>query len=218
MILSNKTVICLAETRNTAELIVDQLRFHGFAIRNISVLYRDGARNRKQPHHFDYGGEGGPAEMKGVIGGVAGRNLAAGASPQFPEAGFIVAGPILECLRGGRGGIDAGVIAGALIRMGVPGVQATRYEVRLRLGGILLCVHATTPAEVLQAKFIFHSARAADLVIVERELAATVFSTSARGLTLARPGGFFHPPPDLPAKPVAASPAMGGRTESIPVR
>lgn len=198
MNLSQQSVICLAATRNTAELIVNQLRFHGFAIKNLSVLYRDEFRNRKQAHHFDYGAEGGgaagPAGTNGVIGGVEGRCLAMGPPADCAREVFIAAGPILESLRGERSGMEAGIIAGALIRMGMPGVQATRYEVRLRLGGILLCVLATTPAELMQAKFIFHGARASDLVVVAGGAAPTVFAMPSRTLPSSARWGFFSPP------------------------
>ena len=51
--------------------------------------------------------------------------------------------------------------------MGLPGSQARHYENRIRLGNILIAVHTESPAEAMQAKYIFTRGLAQDICLTD---------------------------------------------------
>ena len=54
-------------------------------------------------------------------------------------------------------------IAGGLIGMGIPEIEARRYEGKLQEGNILISVHTENAEEVTQAEVIFKHAGAQDI-------------------------------------------------------
>ena len=172
-IMSKQSVFCIAHCRNLAELIVDQLKFYAISNRDISILYSDVETNRRKDHHFgeDWnnlptgGARAGAGEA--VIGGTLGWIMGIGALAVPGAGAFIAAGPIVTSLSAANAGATERRIAGGLTGLGVPESKAKHFEDRIRLGNLLISVHTESPAEAMQAKFIFTRARAQDICFVE---------------------------------------------------
>lgn len=105
------------------------------------------------------------ATTGGVLGGGLGLLAGIGALA-IPGVGpLIAAGPLLAALSGAAAGATVGGIAGALIGMGIPEIEAKRYENRIAEGNILISVHTTTGDEVDRAKDILDRAGAQDISV-----------------------------------------------------
>jgi uncharacterized membrane protein len=76
---------------------------------------------------------------------------------------FIAAGPIIAALSGAAIGAAAGGIAGGLIGLGIPEIEAKRYEGKIKAGNLLISVHTENSAEIKRAKEIFTQAGAQDI-------------------------------------------------------
>ena len=75
----------------------------------------------------------------------------------------IAAGPILAALSGAAVGAAVGGITGGLIGLGIPEIEAKRYEGKVREGNILISVHTENSEEISRAKDIFTTAGAQDI-------------------------------------------------------
>lgn len=160
------SVFCIASSENKAHDIITRLKSAGFGNNDISVLFPDKSTthqfaheaNTKAPEAAVAG-----ASTGGLVGGTLG--LLAGLSLlAVPGVGpFIAAGPIFAALSGIAVGAAVGGIAGALIGMGIPEIEAKRYEDRIRGGNILISAHSTNAAEIRKAKDIFERANASDI-------------------------------------------------------
>jgi hypothetical protein len=168
--MKNKSVFCIAADRGQADQIVDQLKCAEFSNNDISVLFADKATT----HDFAYkkstkAPEGAVtgAGTGGVVGGALGWIAGIGALA-IPGAGpFIAAGPIVGALSGAAIGAAAGGIAGGLIGLGIPELEAKRYEGKIKAGSILISVHAENSEEIKKAKDIFKEAEAKDICCAE---------------------------------------------------
>jgi hypothetical protein len=99
----------------------------------------------------------------GVIGGALGWVAGIGALA-IPGVGpFIAAGPIIAALSGAAVGAAVGGIAGGLIGLGIPEIEAKRYEGKIKEGNILISVHTENSEEITLAKDIFTKAGAQDI-------------------------------------------------------
>lgn len=164
--MSQKSVFCIATTRYQADLIVDQLKSARFSSNDISALFADKdtshdfahEKNTKAPEGAVTG-----AGTGGVIGGTLGwiAGIGALAIPGFGP--FIAAGPIMAALSGAAIGATVGGVTGGLIGMGIPELEARRYEGKLQEGNILISVHTENSAEITRAKDIFTQAGAQDI-------------------------------------------------------
>jgi Protein of unknown function (DUF1269). len=76
---------------------------------------------------------------------------------------FIAAGPIMAALSGAAVGATTGGIVGGLIGMGIPEIEAKRYEGKLKSGNYLIAVHTHDSKQEDRAKEIFKSAGAEDI-------------------------------------------------------
>lgn len=105
------------------------------------------------------------ATTGGIIGGTLGLLAGIGALA-IPGLGpFIAAGPILATLSGiGAGGTLGGII-GALIGAGIPEYEAKRYENKLKSGGVLIAVRATSDEVAKRVKDILQKNGAEDVTI-----------------------------------------------------
>ena len=167
--MSKKSVFCIATSRPQAEKIVDQLKGANFSNDDISALFSD----RESAHDFAHekhtkAPEGAITGVGtgGIIGGALGWIAGIGALA-IPGVGpFIAAGPILAALSGAAIGATVGGITGALIGMGIPELEAKRYEGKLKEGNILISVHTESSEEVTRAKEIFDHAGAEDICTV----------------------------------------------------
>ena len=62
----------------------------------------------------------------------------------------------------GVGGAAGGII-GALVGMGIPEYEATRYEGRIKEGGVLLSAHCDTAEQITRAKDVLKATGAEDI-------------------------------------------------------
>ncbi len=164
--MSKKSVFCIATSRGLADRIVDQLKAASFSNNDISVLFPDKGTTRDFAHEKNTKAPEGAvagASTGGVVGGALGWVVGIGALA-IPGVGpFIAAGPILAALSGAAIGAAAGGIAGGLIGLGIPELEAKRYEGKVKEGNILLSVHTENSEEIKRAKEIFTNAGAHDI-------------------------------------------------------
>lgn len=188
--MSNKSVFCIATSHEQADQIVDSLKNANFSNNDISALFADKdsthefahEKNTKSPEGAITG-----AGTGGVIGGALGWIAGIGALA-IPGVGpFVAAGPIIAALSGAAIGATVGGVAGGLIGMGIPELEAKRYEGRLQEGNILISVHTEDSDEIDKAKQIFTQANAQD-ICTTRETAAPegdpeegIYNSDSRG-------------------------------------
>jgi hypothetical protein len=164
--MSNKSVFCIATSREQADDIVGQLRSANFSNNDISVLFPDKDSTRDFAHEKNtkapegaVTGAGTGGVIGGALGWVAGIGMLA-----IPGVGpFIAAGPVMAALGGAAIGAAAGGIAGGLIGMGIPELEAKRYEGKVKAGNLLISVHTESSVEISRAKDIFTNAGAQDI-------------------------------------------------------
>jgi hypothetical protein len=161
-----KSVMCIVQTQSQAESIVTQLQGAGFASNDVSVLFpnKDGTKDFAHEHNTKAPeGAVAGAGTGGALGGTLGLLAGIGALA-IPGLGpFIAAGPLLAALSGAAAGAAVGGIAGALVGMGIPEIEAKRYEGKIQGGNLLISVHAETNELAKRAEEIFRAARADDI-------------------------------------------------------
>jgi hypothetical protein len=164
--MSKKSVFCIATSRAKADQIVEQLKAGNFSNNDISVLFADKNASRDFAHEKNTKAPEGAvagAGAGGVIGGTLGWIAGIGALA-IPGVGpFIAAGPIIAALSGVAIGAAIGGIAGGLIGLGIPEIEAKRYEGKIKNGNILISVHTEDSEEISRAKEIFTKAGAQDI-------------------------------------------------------
>jgi len=164
--MSKKSVFCIATSRSQAEQIVEQLKNANFSNNDISALFADKGTSRDFAHEKSTKAPEGAvtgAVTGGVVVGALGWIAGIGALA-IPGVGpFIAAGPIMAALSGAAIGAAVGGIAGGLIGMGIPELEAKRYEGKIKEGNILISVHTDNSAEISRAKEIFTKAGAEDI-------------------------------------------------------
>ena len=164
--MSKKSVFCIATSREQAERIVGQLKTANFSSNDISALFPDKDTTRDFAHEKNTKAPEGAvagAGTGGVVGGALGWIAGIGALA-IPGVGpFIAAGPILAALSGAAIGATVGGIAGGLIGLGIPELEAKRYEGKVKAGNILISVHTENSEEITRAKEIFTNAKAEDI-------------------------------------------------------
>ena len=164
--MSKTSVFCIATSRVQADGIVGQLKNASFSNNDISVLFPDKDSTRDFAHEKNtkapegaVTGAGTGGVIGGALGWVAGIGMLA-----IPGVGpFIAAGPIMAALSGAAIGAAAGGIAGGLIGMGIPELEAKRYEGKVKAGNLLISVHTESSEEISRAKDIFTKAGAEDI-------------------------------------------------------
>jgi hypothetical protein len=160
------SVLCIAQNESSANVIVDNLKNAGFSYNDISVLFPDKRSTRDFAHEKNTKAPEGAvtgAGAGGVVGGTLGL-LAGIGLLAIPGVGpFIAAGPIMAALSGIAVGAAAGGLAGGLIGLGIPEIEAKRYEDKIKGGNILISAHAETSEEINKAKEIFENAGATDI-------------------------------------------------------
>lgn len=170
----SKSVFCIATTMGQAERIVTQLQAQGFAASEISVLLPDTSGTGDFGHvKSSKASEGVTAGVTagGVTGGALGLLAGIGALA-IPGVGpFIAAGPIMAALSGAAVGAATGGIVGGLIGLGIPEIEAKRYDEKLRKGNYLISAHANTSEQIDRAEKIFKDAGAEDISTVSEATA-----------------------------------------------
>jgi hypothetical protein len=164
--MSKKSVLCIATSRQQADRIVEQLKNANFSNNDISALFADKETSRDFAHEKHTKAPEGAATgavTGGVLGGALGWIAGIGALA-IPGVGpFIAAGPIMAALSGAAIGAAGGGIVGALIGLGIPEIEAKRYEGKIKSGNILISVHTDNSDEISRAKDIFTKAGAEDI-------------------------------------------------------
>ncbi len=135
----SKTVIGVFNSRSQAEHAVSQLRDKGFE-KEISIIAKDdqkGGGNR-DGNSVMFGADSAAqgATTGGVVGGLAGLAIGAGALA-IPGLGpIIAAGPIAGMLSGAA----TGGVAGGLIDWGIPEDRSKFYEDKIKAGDMVAAV------------------------------------------------------------------------------
>ena len=164
--MAKSSVFCITKSSSQAEQIVQRLQDSGFPASEISVLFPDtGGKHDIGPVKATKAPEGATtgATAGGVTGGALGLLAGIGALA-IPGLGpFIAAGPIMAALSGAAVGAATGGIAGGLIGMGIPEIEAKRYEEKLKRGNYLISVRTRDGDETDRAKDIFKNAGAEDI-------------------------------------------------------
>ena len=164
--MSKTSVFGIVKSRSQAEQIVESLQDAGFPVSEISVLLpaNEGKHDighvkaTKAPEGATTG-----ATTGGVAGGVLGLLAGIGALA-IPGVGpLIAAGPIMAALSGAAIGAGTGGVVGALVGLGIPEIEAKRYEDKLKSGNYLIAVDASDSDEKDRAKEIFKNAGAEDI-------------------------------------------------------
>ena len=162
----NKSVVGIVEDEARAESLVAALQTAGFTRNDISVLLPDkrGTKdfahehNTKAPEGAVVGVAGG-----GLLGGTLGLLAGIGALA-IPGLGpFIAAGPLMAALSGAAAGAAVGGITGALVGMGIPELEAKKYEGKLRGGNVLLAVHVDDRDQQKRAEQVMKTGGAHDV-------------------------------------------------------
>lgn len=166
--MSNKSVYAIALSEGQANQIVDSLTRSGFVPDDISVLFPDKDTTHEFSHEKNTKAPEGAvtgAASGGVLGGTLGLLAGIGALA-IPGVGpFIAAGPLLAALSGAAAGATVGGIAGGLIGLGIPEIEAKRYENRITDGNILISVVTESGDEVSRAKDVLKNAGAEDISV-----------------------------------------------------
>jgi hypothetical protein len=165
------SVFCIANSYFQASEIVDRLREADIPFDGISTLLADQNAGRV----FDPIREEratGPAIAAASTGAVIGATwgwIAGIGALAIPGAGwFIAAGPIIGAMSGATVGAVLGGIWGALITLGVPVIEAKKYEGHILKGGILISVHAQDDAEIQTAWGIFRQTGARNICCISQ--------------------------------------------------
>jgi uncharacterized membrane protein len=158
-----KTVIGVFESHDQAEKAVAELRQSGFDTNEISIVAKEqqGQGQDTQGDTTMGMGMGTVADgttTGGVLGGLAGLAMGAGALA-IPGLGpIIAAGPIAGLLSGAA----TGGVAGGLIDWGIPEEQGRKYEEEVKKGKILAAVR-THEEKIDSAAEIFRQNGAHDV-------------------------------------------------------
>jgi len=164
----SSSVFCIAKSQTIADTIVARLKDEGFSDNDISVLFPDTSTTRDFAHEKNTKtpegatvGAGAGGVVGGTLGLLAGIGLLA-----IPGVGpLIAAGPIMASLGGIAVGATVGGITGALVGMGIPELEAKRYEGKVKDGNILISVLTEDRDEASAARAIFESEQATDVTI-----------------------------------------------------
>jgi uncharacterized membrane protein len=163
--MSQKSVFGIVKSYSQAEQLVEELQAAGFPASEISVLLPDSegrhdighVKATKAPEGATTGATAG-----GVTGGVLGLLAGIGALA-IPGIGpFIAAGPLMAALSGAAIGAGTGGLVGGLVGMGIPEIEAKRYQDKLKRGNYLIAV-AADGDEKDRAKEIFKNVGAEDI-------------------------------------------------------
>jgi hypothetical protein len=178
-----KSVIGIVESRVQAETLLSSLQSAGVHSSDISVLFPDTTGSQDFAHeHNTKAPEGAVAGVGtgGVVGGTLGLLAGLGALA-IPGLGpLIAAGPLLAALSGAAAGAAVGGLAGALIGLGIPEIEAKRYEGKIRGGNVLIAVHVENSEQQRRAEEVLKRGGAHDINATSEASVPREDRTSAR--------------------------------------
>jgi len=152
------TVVCMTQTRDQAEKIVEALREGNFSNTGISVVLPDVAPSQAlQPVEDNKSAEVAAigAGTGGVLGGVLGWLVGIGALALPGIGPLLAAGPIVAAISGAAVGGTVGGLAGGLTGLGFSDYEVNRYLGRIKEGHALVAVHSDDAAELGRARDLF---------------------------------------------------------------
>ncbi|HHY13721.1 MAG TPA: hypothetical protein GX526_03665 [Thermoanaerobacterales bacterium] len=155
-----KTVIGVFSSEDQAESAVNEMRDSGFNDEEISIVAKDSSQQENLEQDDTTMGMDfrGGTTTGGVLGGLAGLALGAGALT-IPGLGPIIAmGPIAGMLSGAA----IGGVTGGLVDWGVPEDRGKHYEEKVKEGHILTAVR-TDDRKVDKAADILRENGASDV-------------------------------------------------------
>jgi hypothetical protein len=165
----------LYDDRKNLEEAVKELKDSGFQREDISVLLPD--KEASQRLSFEYGtkapeGIATGATTGALLGGSLGWLASIGALA-IPGIGpLIAAGPIVAALAGAGAAGTIGGFAGGLIGLGMPELEAKRYQTEVAKGGVLLAVQCFDVRFADTAKRILDATGARDVLVTGQLKAA----------------------------------------------
>jgi hypothetical protein len=185
------SVMCIVEMQGLAETIVEQVEQAGFPRSDVSVLMPSKSGTKDFAHeHNTKAPEGAVAGVGagGVVGGTLGLLAGIGALA-IPGVGpFIAAGPLVAALSGAAAGAAVGGVAGGLVGMGIPEIEAKRYEGKIKGGNILISVHTNSTEEQKRVEAIYQRNAAHDIFSAS-ESGVPPAAKASKAATLASTGG-----------------------------
>lgn len=160
------SVFGIFQNKISLEQAVDTLKIQKFRNSDISVLMPTKEGTEKFAFEKNTKGPEGVATgaTAGALGGsVFGWLVGAGALA-IPGLGpFVAAGPIISAIAGAGVGGTVGGLAGGLIGLGIPEIEAKKYEGYVKNGGILLSVHVDDSEWEKKAKSILETSGAENI-------------------------------------------------------
>lgn len=190
--LKDKRSVGVFSTRQKAELALEELRDSGFSMDKVSIIARDGDREKdianvevedhdRVGNKADEGATTG-AVTGGVLGGVTGLLVGLGALA-IPGIGPIMlagveATALATALAGGAIGAAAGGLVGGLVGLGIPEERAKVYSDRVTQGDYLVIVDGTE-AEIDRAHKILQSHNIEEYGVYDVPTSNTVNNTAA---------------------------------------
>ncbi len=157
------SVTCMVKSPFQATRIVDRLKTANFPAQSISALLTDPSTG--WPFLQEKNGRTSEGVIAGastgaIIGGTWGWIAGIGALT-IPGVGlFLAVGPVICAMSGVAIGAAMGGVCGGLIGMGIPAIEAKRYEGEIMKGEILLSVPTGSYGDTYRAKDIFDDSRA----------------------------------------------------------
>ncbi len=137
-----KTVTGVFDSYDQAERAVSELRQSGYDTNEISIVAKDekgqNGGDVEGDTTFDMGAIADGTTTGGVLGGITGLAMGAGALAVPGFGPILAAGPIAGLLSG----VATGGVAGGLVDWGIPEEQGKHYEDEVKAGKILAAVRA----------------------------------------------------------------------------
>jgi len=176
-----KSVMGIVDSVVDTEAILNSLQAAGVGTSDISVLLPDKGGTKDFAHEHNTKAPEGAitgAGAGGIAGGTLGLLAGVGALA-IPGLGpFIAAGPLMAALSGAATGAAIGGLTGGLVGMGIPEIEAKRYEGKVAGGNILIAVHTEDNDSQNTVK-----------TILEREGAHDVVATTESSVPKSKKGG-----------------------------
>lgn len=178
-----KAVLGVVDTIEEAQAVVAALKTGGFRTEDLSALLPDTRGSRDLAHEMHTKAPEGAAlgaGAGGLLGGALGLLVGMGAVA-IPGLGpLLAAGPIVAALSGMATLGAVGGLAGGLVGLGVPEVEARQYEGKIRSGNVLLSVHVDDDDWRDKAKRIFADRGVRDVSVAYESPVPTLAPESPR--------------------------------------
>jgi hypothetical protein len=164
------SVFAICETRPSLEAVTETLLSAGFSSSDISALFPENvsltdaaSAPELKPDETNHKATGPHEVVSGTLGVLAGLSMLV-----IPGLGPLIGEGTLRAGLAGLGIQSAvGDIARSLIKIGVPELEAKRYEDRLQRNGILLAVGCATQEQAKRAAETVRQAGAQDVCTAE---------------------------------------------------